>query len=251
MEALSIRYNSWLSADRAQACEGDSHASSGIDVACTTTQSALAIALPHELHEDSWPSSSTGTGTFCCNQHYSITAIASNWQEIQKVMIEGGCCNCTLIWMLVFSIVAMGCRPPQTDLEDYVHRNISVEEFQFDKSIQISMGSRLAVPPGLHVVLFQFSGDDSIYDLAAKPKVSVRQSFADGSRGKSETFDCSVTIFEVSGETIVTISSSILIDSSLREKRAFIEIFSGAGTLIARKTMFVTFEGKKKDIHSD
>jgi RHS repeat-associated protein len=44
MDALSIRYNSSLSTDRPQACAADSHASSGIDVACPTTQSVLAIA---------------------------------------------------------------------------------------------------------------------------------------------------------------------------------------------------------------
>ncbi len=184
-------------------------------------------------------------------QQYSITAIASNGREIRAAMIEGGCSNCTLIWILLFSIVAMGCRNPSTDLEDYVHRSISVEEFQFDKSIKISMGRRLAIHPGLRDVLFKFSGDESIYDLAAKPEISVRQSFAEGSRGNSEKFACIVTKAEVGGETIVTISSSVLIDSSLQEKNAFIEIYSGAGTLIARKTMFVTLEEKKKDMRSN
>ena len=78
MDALSIRYNSWHSTDRVLACAGDSHASSGIDVACPTTQSVLAIASPHELHGDSWPSSSTGTSSFCCNQQYSITAVTTS-----------------------------------------------------------------------------------------------------------------------------------------------------------------------------
>jgi RHS repeat-associated protein len=85
MDALSIRYNSSLSADhRAQACEGDSHASSGIDFACTTTQRVLAIASPHELHGDSWPSSSTGTSSFCCNQQYSITAVTTSAGSIAE-----------------------------------------------------------------------------------------------------------------------------------------------------------------------
>ena len=85
MDALLIRYNSSLSADhRAQACEGDSHASSGIDVACTTTQSALAIASPHESHGNSWPSSSTGTSSFCCNQQFSITAITTSTGAISE-----------------------------------------------------------------------------------------------------------------------------------------------------------------------
>jgi len=57
---------------------GDSHASSGIDFACTTTQRVLAIASPHELHGDSLLSSSTGTSSFCCNQQYSITAVTTS-----------------------------------------------------------------------------------------------------------------------------------------------------------------------------
>ena len=78
MDALSIRYNSSHSTDREQACVGDSHASSGIDFACTTTQRVLAIASPHELHGDSLLSSSTGTSSFCCNQQYSITAVTTS-----------------------------------------------------------------------------------------------------------------------------------------------------------------------------
>ena len=78
MVASSIPCKSSLCADRAHACAGDSHASSGIDVACPTTQSVFAIASPHELHGDSWPSSSTGTSSFCCNQQYSITAVTTS-----------------------------------------------------------------------------------------------------------------------------------------------------------------------------
>ena len=67
-----------LCADRAHACAGDSYVSSGIDVACPTTQRVLAIASPHELHGDSWPSSSTGTRSFCCNHQYSVTAVTTS-----------------------------------------------------------------------------------------------------------------------------------------------------------------------------
>ena len=155
----------------------------------------------------------------------------------------------TQFWLIGLSIVASGCRNPSTDLEDYVHRSISVEEFEIDKSITISMGIPLAIHPGMHDVLFKFSGDESIYDLAAKPEVSVRQRFADGSRGESATSSCSVTKVDVGGETIVIISSSILIDSSLRGKKAFIEISSGEGTLIARKAITVMLDGKEKELH--
>ena len=78
MVASSIPCKLSLCADRAHACAGDSYVSSGIDVACPTTQSALAIASPQELHGDSWPSSSTGTRSFCCNHQYSITAITTS-----------------------------------------------------------------------------------------------------------------------------------------------------------------------------
>ena len=78
MVASSIPCKLSLCADRVHARAGDSHASSGIDVACPTTQSVLTIASPHELHGDSWPSSSTGTRSFCCNQQYSITAITTS-----------------------------------------------------------------------------------------------------------------------------------------------------------------------------
>jgi|694.fasta_scaffold08470_11 RHS repeat-associated protein len=78
MGALSIRYNSSHSTDRVLACAGDSHASSGIDVACPTTQRVFAIASPHELHGSSSPSSSTGTSSFCCNHQYSITAVTTS-----------------------------------------------------------------------------------------------------------------------------------------------------------------------------
>ena len=84
MDALSLRYNSSHSTDRAQACAGDSHASSGIDVACPTTQRVLAIASPHESPEDSWPPSSTGTGTFHRNQQYSVTAITTSTGTIAE-----------------------------------------------------------------------------------------------------------------------------------------------------------------------
>ena len=67
-----------LCADRAHACAGDSHVSSGIDVACPTTQNVLAIASPHELQGDSWPSSSTGTRSSHRNQQYSITAVTTS-----------------------------------------------------------------------------------------------------------------------------------------------------------------------------
>ena len=152
--------------------------------------------------------------------------------------------------MLFLFIFAIGCRNTPTDIEDYVHRSISIEEFQFDKSITVTMGRRFALQPGLHDVLFKFSGDESIYDLAAKPQISVRQSIADGSNGNSAKFECGVTKIEVSGETIIIISSSILIDSSLREK-TFFDIHSGEGTLIARKTIFVSLNEMKKDMSSN
>ena len=156
----------------------------------------------------------------------------------------------TKSWVLFFFIVAIGCRNTPTDIEDYVHRSISIEEFQFDKSITVTMGRRLAIQPGLHDVLFKFRGDESIYELAAKPQISVRQSIADGSNGNSAKFECGVTKIEVSGETIIIISSSILIDSSLREK-TFFDIHSGEGTLIARKTIFVSLNKMKKDMSSN
>ncbi|MFN7629287.1 MAG: hypothetical protein ACK5PZ_20880, partial [Pirellula sp.] len=84
MDALSIRCKLSLSADRVQACAGDSHASSGIDIACPTTQNVLAIASPHELHGDSLLSSSTGTSSFCCNHQYSITAITTSAGAISE-----------------------------------------------------------------------------------------------------------------------------------------------------------------------
>jgi len=77
MVASSIPCKLSLCADRAHACAGDSYVSSGIDVACPTSQSVFAIASPHELQGDSWPSSSTGTSSFCCNQQYSVTAITT------------------------------------------------------------------------------------------------------------------------------------------------------------------------------
>ena len=78
MVASSIPCKLSLCADRAHACAGDSHTSNGIDVACPTTQNVLAIASPHELHGDSWPSSSNGTSSFCCNQQYSVTAVTTS-----------------------------------------------------------------------------------------------------------------------------------------------------------------------------
>ena len=77
MVASSIPCKLSLRADRVQALAGGSHVSSGIDVACPTTQSVFAIASLHELQGDSWPSSSTGI-SFCCNQQYSITAITTS-----------------------------------------------------------------------------------------------------------------------------------------------------------------------------
>ena len=84
MVASSIPCKLSLCADRAHACAGDSYVSSGIDVACPTTQSVLAIASPHELQGDSWPSSSTGTSSFCCNQQYSVTAITTSTGAIAE-----------------------------------------------------------------------------------------------------------------------------------------------------------------------
>ena len=78
MVASSIPCKISLCADRKHARAGDSYVSSAIDVACPTTQNVLAIASPHELHWDSWPSSSTGTRSFCCNQQYSVTAITTS-----------------------------------------------------------------------------------------------------------------------------------------------------------------------------
>lgn len=152
--------------------------------------------------------------------------------------------------MLFFFIVAIGCRNTPTDIEDYVHRSISIEEFQFDNSITVTMGRRFAIQPGLHDVLFKFSGDESIYDLAAKPEISVRQSIADGTNSNSAKFVCDVTKIEVSGETIVAISSSILIDSSLREK-TFFDIRSIDGTLIVRKTIRIRLDEKRMETSSN
>ena len=84
MVASSIPCKLSLCADRAHACAGDSYVSSGIDVACPTTQSVLAIASPHELHGDSWPSSSTGTRSFCCNHQYSVTAVTTSAGSITE-----------------------------------------------------------------------------------------------------------------------------------------------------------------------
>ena len=84
MVASSIPCKLSLCADPAEARAGDSHASSGIDVACPTTHSVLAIASPHELHGNSWPSSSTGTSSFCCNHQYSITAVTTSTGSIAE-----------------------------------------------------------------------------------------------------------------------------------------------------------------------
>jgi RHS repeat-associated protein len=84
MVASSIPCKLSLCADRAHACAGDSYVSSAINVACPTTQSVLAIASPHELHGDSWPSSSTGTRSFCCNHQYSVTAVTTSTGAIAE-----------------------------------------------------------------------------------------------------------------------------------------------------------------------
>jgi RHS repeat-associated protein len=84
MVASSIPCKLSLCADRAHACAGDSYVSSAINVACPTTQSVLAIASPHELHGNSWPSSSTGTSSFCCNQQYSVTAVTTSTGSIAE-----------------------------------------------------------------------------------------------------------------------------------------------------------------------
>ena len=84
MVASSIPCKLSLCADRAHARAGDSHASTGIDFACPTTQSVLAIASPHELYGDSWPSSPTGTRSFCCNHQYSITAVTTSTGSIAE-----------------------------------------------------------------------------------------------------------------------------------------------------------------------
>jgi hypothetical protein len=84
MVASSIPCKLSLCADRALACAGDSHVSNGIDVACPTTKSVFAIASLHELHGDSWPSSSTGTSSFCCNHQYSVTAITTSTGAISE-----------------------------------------------------------------------------------------------------------------------------------------------------------------------
>jgi RHS repeat-associated protein len=84
MVASSIPCKLSLCADRAHACAGDSYVSSAIDVACPTSQSVFAIASPHELHGDSWPSSPTGTSSFCCNQQFSITAITNSTGAISE-----------------------------------------------------------------------------------------------------------------------------------------------------------------------
>jgi len=84
MVASSIPCKLSLCADRAHACAGDSYVSSAIDVACPTSQSVFAIASPHELHGDSWPSSPTGTRSFCCNHQYSVTAITTSTGAIAE-----------------------------------------------------------------------------------------------------------------------------------------------------------------------
>jgi len=84
MVASSIPCKISLCADHVHACAGDSYVSSGIDVACPTTQSVLAIASLHELHGDSWPSSSTGTSSLCCNHQYSITAVTTSTGSIAE-----------------------------------------------------------------------------------------------------------------------------------------------------------------------
>jgi len=83
MVASSIPCKLSLRADRVQALAGGSHVSSGIDVACPTTQCVFAIASLHELQGDSWPSSSTGI-SFCCNQQYSVTAITTSTGAIAE-----------------------------------------------------------------------------------------------------------------------------------------------------------------------
>jgi hypothetical protein len=72
MVASSIPCKLSLFADREHARAGDSYVLSGIDVACPTTQNVLAIASLHELQGDSWPSSSTGTRSFCYNQQMPV-----------------------------------------------------------------------------------------------------------------------------------------------------------------------------------
>ena len=84
MVASSIPCKLSLCADRAHARAGDSYVSSAINVACPTTQSVLAIASPHELHGDSWPSSSTGTSSFCCNQQYSVYALTDSSGNVSE-----------------------------------------------------------------------------------------------------------------------------------------------------------------------
>jgi len=84
MVASSIPCKLSLCADRAHARAGDSHASTGIDFACPTSQSVFAIASPNELHGDSWPSSPTGTSSFCCNQQYSVTAVTTSTGTIAE-----------------------------------------------------------------------------------------------------------------------------------------------------------------------
>ena len=84
MVASSIPCKLSLCADRVQARAGDSYVLSAIDVACPTSQSVFAIASPHELQGDSWPSSSTGTSSFCCNHQYSITAVTTSTGSIAE-----------------------------------------------------------------------------------------------------------------------------------------------------------------------
>jgi RHS repeat-associated protein len=84
MVASSIPCKLSLCADRAHACAGDSYVSSGIDVACPTSQSVFAIASPHELHGSSSPSSSTGTRSFCCNQQYSVYALTDSSGNVSE-----------------------------------------------------------------------------------------------------------------------------------------------------------------------
>ena len=86
-----------LRADRAHACVGDSHISNGIDVACPTTQNVLANASLHELHWDSWPSSSTGTSSFCCNHQYSVTAITASAGTIAERYAYSANCQPTIL----------------------------------------------------------------------------------------------------------------------------------------------------------
>lgn len=149
------------------------------------------------------------------------------------------CFVATVFCGTVFAVSDIGCRKTSSTLQDCLHLNISVKEFRIGKSTSIAMGQTLTVSPGRHDLTFKFDGDETMYELAADPEVSLREIYSDGSVGNSSIFPCTTSTVEIGGETCIIIFSSIVIDNSLRAKNACIEFNSGTRTLIARKSLFV------------